>query len=70
MSLIGDHCGTQEVAIAPEDIQMCEVCFSNVAVVFLTLSNTGAEKIRKKLKLNVNFDPAFDPGGPGKKLFD
>lgn len=37
-------------------------------MVFLLLSNAGAEKIRKKLKLNVDFDPAFDPGGPGKTV--
>jgi len=66
---IGDHCGTQEVSITPDDILTCEVCFSNIAVLFLLLNNVGADKIRKKMKLHVNTDPAFDPAGPGKVYY-
>ena len=34
-------------------------------MIFLLLNNVGADKIRKKMKLHVNIDPAFDPSGPG-----
>ena len=63
---LDEVCGTQEISISPDDINTCEACFSNVAVLFVTLNDTGGEKLRKKLKLNVSVDPTFDPSGPGK----
>ena len=62
----GDHTGTQEIAITPDDIKTCEVCFSNVAVLFLLLTSSGADKLRKKLKLGTNGDLAYDPSGAGE----
>jgi hypothetical protein len=58
-----DHTGTQEIYIPPDEIATCHVCFTNVAVVFITLNNVGADKLRKRLRLNSVIDPAYDPAG-------
>lgn len=67
LSFTGEHTGTQEVAIAPDELVSCQVCFSSVVVVFMTLNNVGADKLRKKLRLNTTIDPAYDPAGSGER---
>jgi len=55
----------QEVSLVPDEIISCQICFGSLPVVFITLNATGAENLRKRLKLSAHSDPTYSPVGSG-----
>ena len=60
-TVVSQSLGTKQLHITTDDVLNAYTCFENMSRIFIVLKWSGAERLRKTLKMPAHKDPTYDP---------